>query len=271
MARDGSRATITLVRGKTEKFFIVFAALALAQLSYIAVRINYFQKPAELRCERKKDECTLSGSDIFGGGWHWSFPASGMKRSEVRAGKHGESEWVIWRSDGESRQMGSLTSRAQQIDVYRRHSAALSAFIADRTISSFEARFDFLGGPSVGVWIGISIFLAYILFALMNGWRTTLAFDSAAGTLTITRTPALLPPARRTLQLADLSGCEAKSGRLWIVFASLPMLKIRLFSRDGKVVFKRSLVTSDDAQREVSAIQEILTPATEEPSATSRR
>src|SRR5262249_25420623 len=144
--RSNTRATITLTRGSTEKAVAWIAAFLLVQLGYIGLRLTFFQRPSELRCDRAKDECTLRGSDIFGTEWHTSFPASGMVRSEVEPREHRERAWMVRMTGGRSRELGSPTGRARQQEQYRRSSDALDAFIANHAQSTFETRFEGLGG-----------------------------------------------------------------------------------------------------------------------------
>jgi hypothetical protein len=256
--RGGERTVVTFRRGAAEKLFVGLLAIVLPQMTFIGLRLQS-QPPSLLRCDRDKDECTLSGSDIFGGHWSNSYPVSGMLHSEVRLHKtYDEVAWVVRMKDSRTRDLAGFTDRTQQKAAYHRQSDALNTFIGDRAERTFEARFEGMGGPSSATWIAIGLVLGYILFSLVNGWRTQLAFDRAAGTLTITRSPALLPPARRTLPLASIARADASSGSMWLVFASLPTLTLRLIGSDGKVLFKRKQATSDDARREIAAINELL-------------
>ena len=254
----GERTVVTLRRGAAEKFFVVMLAVVLPQMTFIGLRLQT-QAPSLLRCDRDQDECTLTGSDIFGGHWSNSYPVSGMLHSEVQLHrKYDEVAWVVRMKDSRTRDLAGFTDRTQQKADYHRQSDALNAFIGDRAQHTFEARFEGMGGPNTATWIAIGLVLGYILFSLLNGWRTVLAFDRAAGTLTITRSPALLPPTRRTLPLESIARAEATSGSMWLIFASLPTLTLRLIGRDGKVLFKRKQATSDDARRELVAINELL-------------
>jgi plastocyanin len=258
----GERTVVTFRRGVSEKIFVALLALVVPEMALLTVAIA-FQKPTVLRCERDRDQCTLTGHDIFGHEWTSTYPASAMTRSAVeRNARYGEVEWVVHLRNGAPRQLGALTDRAQQMESYRQQSDALNLFIGDRAQRSFEARFAGLGG-SAGIMGVMALLLAYVLFALVHGWRTTLTFDRAAGTLTIARAPALLRPAQRTVPLASIARAEARAGRMWLFFASLPTLTLRLFGSDGKVLFKRKQVTSDDAQREIAAIDEVLTKVRE--------
>src|SRR5262249_11090229 len=138
-AGDG-RAEVTLARGGTEKATVIILGFVLAQLAYMAIAINFFQRPSELRCDRGFNQCTLSGSDMFGSGWQASFSAGGMARSELVPVEHGELKWVVRMKDGTTRDLANPTGRGAQIEQYRRGSDALNAFIADGTQHALDAR-----------------------------------------------------------------------------------------------------------------------------------
>jgi hypothetical protein len=181
-----------------------------------------------------------------------------MARSDVRSGKNGEAEWIVRMNDGREIQLGGLTGRASQLESYRRHAQELGAFIADRAQPTFVAQYQGVGGLSLPVSIGMLLATGWLFFALLHGWRTTLTFDRAAGTLTIVRRPALWS-SPRALPLSSVARVDARAGRLWVLFASLPTLTLRLYDDKGKVLFTRRQITSDDARREIEAVNEVLT------------
>ncbi len=256
--RNDARTTVTMRRGRGERTFVAVLALVLVQITYVGLRLTFFQRPSELRCERKSDSCTLTGSDIFGGGWDNGFPASGMVRSELESREHGELAWVVRMTRGDTRELGHPTGREAQRAVYRAQSDALAAFIANRAQKSFTARFEALGGPSGAMWLAIGLVFGYLLARLVHGWRTTLVFDRAAGELVITRAPALVPPGRRRIALADVVRADARHGGLWLLYTYLPTVTIRILGADDKVLFRRRLAMDADIGPELAAINEFV-------------
>src|SRR5262249_27023585 len=112
IGRDGARLSVTVRRGRTETVTMWILALVIVEMAYIALRLTFFQQPAELRCDRAKDQCLLSGSDIFGGSWTTRFPASSMTGSEVQPHESGELAWVVHRGPSGDVALGAPTGRA---------------------------------------------------------------------------------------------------------------------------------------------------------------
>ena len=251
------RADVTMARGTTEKILVAILALVLVEAVGMSVRVAVFKDSAELRCERERDSCTLSGADVFGSTWSSSFAASAMTGSTVDSNRYDELTWSVRMRDGKTQQIGNPTARTRQQEQYRQGSIALAAFIADPTQRSFDARFESLGGPSGTFWGVFVAVLAFIFVRLIHGWRTTLVFDRFSGQLTITRRPSLWP-SRRTLPLTAVARAEGRIGSIWVLYAALPTLTIILRDQEGKVVFSRRQLTSDDGTRELAAINEIL-------------
>jgi hypothetical protein len=260
IAHEGPRVTVTLRRSGLERATAWIVALLLVQLGYLGGRLVFFQPGSELRCDRARDLCTLRGSDIFGSEWSTTFPLRGVTGSEVREREHGELAWVLRRPGGPKAELelGAPTGRGAQKEAYRRQAQELNVFLADSARPSFDARFEALGGPSTAVWLLVGIFFVYVLGRLVHGWRTTLVVDRAAGEITITRSPALLPPGRRALALAAGTKAEAKPGGLWLLFSYLPTVTLRLVDDDGNVLFKRRQIDAASVARAVAAINELL-------------
>src|SRR5689334_9017758 len=145
--------TLTFRRRRIEKSITIILALVTVFAIYGALRINVFPQRTEIVCDRDSDVCRVSGPDILGGGWTYSFAASAMKRSQVVGDESGDPKWVVELSSGRVQELGAPTGRRSQQEQYAENAAVLQGFIDNPDASRFEARFDSIGGPSDIVWV----------------------------------------------------------------------------------------------------------------------
>jgi hypothetical protein len=250
---DG-QLTIAFRRTRAEKVVTVIAALVALQMSYIAARIFVFPQQSGLVCDRARDGCTHSGTDILGSSWRYTFPAHEMKRSQVEGTKyHGEVRWIVDTTSTTRNplELGLPTGRKAQQEQYNRHSAALQAFIDNPDQATFEAHYDSLGGPAGVVWILMALLFGFLLFRLIHGWRARLVVDRRTGVVTIHRTPNLWPLARRRIPLADVVTAQIAKGGMFIFFAYLPTISFRLAGRENRVLFRRRMTRNPKTEAEV--------------------
>ena len=243
--------TVTFRRSGWDKWVPIIVAAVMVEAIYIALRINAFPQQTAIVCDRGKDLCTVSGYDIFGGSWTFAYPASEMKRSRVVADKSDDPRWIVERATLRPQELGSPTGRAAQQAQYTKSSAALQSFIDDPTQPLFEARFDAIGGPGDLGWAALIAFFGFVVLRYVNAWRARLVFDRVAGELAIVRTPALVPPARRTLPLAEVVDAESGKGGMFLLYAFLPTVTFRLMADGRRVLFKRRMFAARKSEAEV--------------------
>lgn len=152
---------------------MIAVALMTALTAYFALRISVFPQAGTIVCERAADLCTVSGRDIFGGAWSYSFPASAMRRSRVVKAPDtrrtiGMPHWIVETAAGEVRELGPQTDRKRQLDQYAANSVALQSFIDDPNRPGFEARFDAIGGPADFFWAVMLLPLGAVLVWLIR-------------------------------------------------------------------------------------------------------
>lgn len=245
--------TVTFVRRGLEAWSTVLLAFLAAASIFIGARINLFPQVTELVCDRGKDTCSLRGPDIVGGTWAVSFPASAVKQSRIERDGAGDPKWVLDMASRPSIQLGNPTGRKAQQDDYERYAAALQDFIGDASQRDFTARFASIGGPGTIVWVLVWIVLTGAVLRLVHGWRTQITLDRSTGQLAILRSPALFPPARRSLSLANVGGAQNRKGGLFVLFSYVPTITFQLLGQDGRVLVSRAMLTSLRNAREVEA------------------
>jgi len=249
--RGAASLTLRFRRQRAEKIVAAITALVALQMTYFAVRTSLLTPQKQVSCERAHDLCMVTGADIFGRQYRYHFPASAMRRSHVVPGEHHEQKWVVEMAGGRADDIGALTGRRAQIAKYETYAPALQAFIDDPAQPRFTAQVDALGGPGAAVWVLVGAMLAYVLVRLINAWRATLILDRGAGVVTVIRSPALWPPRRSSLPLAEVGGVRARTGGIFLLFAYLPTITFELVTKDDRVVFKRRMTAGKKAQQEI--------------------
>jgi hypothetical protein len=258
--RGDGRTLVTLRRGRSEKIVTGILTVLMIELAYFAVVLTWLQRPAELRCDRATDNCTLTGSDIFFQRWSWSVHASRLSGSRLRKNDKGGIAWEMTLADGSSRSLGGIAGADAQRAEFQRWSEALGAFIRDGNQRTFDATFFGMTSMSPAVWIIVLLLMGYPLARLVNGWRTTLTFDGAAGELEIVRAPALYSRARETRPLSSVARVEAVRGVFWYGLAAMSLTVLRLVDSDGKILFQRRLTLVADLAPELATINAALGP-----------
>jgi hypothetical protein len=257
--------TVTFRRRLAENIcggVILFVTL---EMLFLAAWSHTSRHQSEFRCDRAADVCSASGFNIFGGSWNYSFPASAMTRSRIdKSSRGGDPMWVVDRKSAAAYQVGPATGNAAQQQLQAKYAAALQSFIDDATQPTFAAQFDSIGGPSGIVWALLGLVFAFVLFRFYHGWRTRLVLDRTASEVTIIRTPALIPPARKTFPLAHVRGAQGGKGGLLLFSARVPIVSFRLLGDRGSVLFQRRLLGGSQAEaailEDVRAINEFLMP-----------
>lgn len=250
--RSDNVLTVTFRRRWEDKFTAFLCALVVIEAPYLVWRIEVSPQQSVLLCDRGNDTCSLSGHDVFGGGWTFSYPASQMRRSRVVPDKYGQ-KWIVDMAGEPTVNFGNPTGRTAQQEEYAKYSAALQAFIEDRAQRHFEARFASIGGLGVVPWILVELLFGFVLFRYVHGWRTRLIIDRTAGQLTVQRTPALWPPARQVFPLADIERVEGRKGWMVLRFVYFPTYTFCLIGHHGRVFFSRTVIAGKKAVAEFNA------------------
>lgn len=254
--RTTHEATVVFTRGLTESFFAIVFAIVAAELPLIFL-VAAKLPPTRLTCERSRDTCAVQSFGIFGTGGTYEFHLSEIARSRVRD-RGGEREWVAERRGGHAIDLTGETSDAGQAKEFEAHAQALAAFLANPSAPRLSIEYRGTGRPALPVLVVLSAGSLVLVLRWAHGRRAAVTIDSRARTLTIRRRPALIPPATRTLPLESISYADVKSGRLFVLFAALPTLRLWVRDRNGRVVFARWQLTSRAAHGEVTAFASLL-------------
>ena len=162
------------------------------------------------------------------------------------------------RKVGHAIELTGSTGDPEQARVFEARSQALAAFIAVPSQPTLTLGSRSSGRPPLPALIVISVGALVLVLRWGHGRRATLTLDQSAGTFTIHRRPALIPPATRTLPLASISHAEVRPSSLFLLYAMVPTLRFWVRDINGKVVFARWQITSRTAQDEIKAASDLL-------------
>jgi hypothetical protein len=259
--RTATTLTVRFAPHRTERFTFGVLAFVAFFLVVIGVRVSLLQHPTELHCERDRDVCQLRGDDIMGRAWSWAMPLGRLRRSAVVEAKYHEVRWVVVNDEGRELELGSPTGRAVQAAEYRRLAPLLDGFLADPGQKVFDATFESIGGPPTAVFVVAGLLMVVWLVRWLDGWRTRLDFDAAAGTLTVRRSPRLLP-GRRVFPLDEVAEAEIRDGFVFLVWSVVPTLTLRLRTAAGRRLFGRRQIadkaTLEELRADLEAIRAFL-------------
>lgn len=256
--RTNNVATVVFRRGYSETILAGIMATVLLELPLMVLGLA-LQHSAQLQCDRGKDTCAIISRDIFDhASPSYSFRISDVASSQVRHYKGDEFGWIAQLKNGHEVSLGSRTGDEAQARIYQQRSHALADFIANPAEPTLTMEFPAIGRMALEPLVLTIGVCAFFFFRWANAWRATLTFDIGSRTLTVEKWPALIPPARRKIPFASIARTEVAPGVLFLFYAAMATLRLRLYDANGKQLFGRWLITSQSATDEVKAAMDVL-------------
>ena len=172
-------------------------------------------KPQTVHCDRASGRCTYFFPGPFNGDTYSNAIAE-WKSSKIVTRRNGDKTWKVERTSTPL-WLGSDTKDAPTLELYRRFSADLQAFLDDPNRPTYDAEFPL---PPRGSPVGAVVIIAFGLllgrfgFRWWRGWYAELELDPAQRTITIHRRPMFFAgPRTVTRHVKDLRLVEAVENR----------------------------------------------------------
>ncbi len=187
-----------------------------------------FTKPtAELTCDRAS--CHLVAHTLFGGTQDFTLETAALQHSRVNQGA-----WVVDKQ-GQRFELGSPTSDAELSRRYVQLAAELQAFLDDPGKPTFTASFPAGTPPMTALFFVIGALAIAWGLKWRRGWKASLVFDRAAGTLVIHQRPW---GRTRTIPLSDISRVSASDRVAHTLYGNLRWEDIAVHGAGGRPLWR---------------------------------
>ena len=168
--------------------------------------LTYKPMPQTVHCDRASARCTYFFPGPFNGDTY-SNAITEWKSSKIVTRRDGEKSWKVERTSTPL-WLGTDSDDAPTIELYRKYSADLQAFLDDPTRASYDAAFPIppRGNPAGLILIvAFGLLLGWFGFRWWRGWYAELELDPAQRTITIHRRPMFFTgPRRVTIAVREL-------------------------------------------------------------------